>query len=252
MNKSPEKIVNWLKEYSLKNNRKCFVVGVSGGVDSALVSTLCAMTGIKTIVVFLACDSKSSDYERFVMHSEWLSKKFTNVVMTRIELTDVFNFLKKEIPPIFDSEIGWANTKSRLRMVTLYQIATSMNGLVVGTGNKVEDFGIGFFTKYGDGGVDISPIGDLTKTEVRQMCKKLNISPKICNAIPSDGLWDDNRTDEEQIGATYEELEWAMNPSEHPTFEQLTDRQIKILKIYEQRRSSNYHKFIPIPVFNSW
>ena len=242
-----DNIINWLIDYSKTGNFK-FVVGVSGGIDSGVVSTLCAMTGIDTYVVTLPLQQKEEQLLIARKHIEDLKQKFSNVTSSEHDLTDVFLSLQNNLKE-YDSDLGWANSKSRLRMITLYQIATYVGGIVVGTGNKVEDFGVGFFTKYGDGGVDISPIADLTKTEVRALAKELNIIEDIILAKPTDGLWDDDRTDEEQIGATYEELEWAMLYIGDKT--DLDDRQKEVLTIYTGFNTRNKHKMIAIPTFEN-
>lgn len=250
-------IVNWLKDYAVKSNRKSFIVGVSGGVDSALVSTLCAMTGLPTHCVVLPCDSKPIDSERGLKHIAWLEGKFRNTVyLHRIDLTLVFRAFQRETRGGYENELAYANTKSRLRMITLYQVATVYGGLVVGTGNKVEDFGVGFFTKYGDGGVDISPIADLTKTEVRQMCRELGVLPELSEAVPTDGLWEDARTDESQLGASYKELEWAMDylsksPAEMYKVGVLSERQKEVLDVYTKWHNAGAHKLLPIPTFKN-
>ena len=240
-----EKITNWLSEYLINNNMKCFVVGISGGIDSALVSTLCAETGMKTLVVSMPIHQKSNQLDRARNHMSWLKEKYSNVENMEYDLTNVFDLFSS----IFTDkkELSLANSRSRLRMVTLYQIAGDKNGLVVGTGNKVEDFGIGFFTKYGDGGVDISPIADLTKTEVRKLAREFNIIDEILTAKPTDGLWEDNRTDEEQIGATYPELEWAMEFKGNP--QELFGRQKEVYYIFNKLNKQNQHKMLPIPVY---
>lgn len=240
-----EKITFWLKEYLNKNNLKCFVIGISGGIDSALTSTLCALTGEKTIVVSLPIKQKKEHLLLANRHINWLKSNFTNVESLEIDLTDVFEVFKNKFKD--ENLLSLANSRSRIRMVSLYHISSLNNGIVVGTGNKVEDFGVGFFTKYGDGGVDISPIADLFKSEVRMMSKKLGILEDIILAKPTDGLWDDDRTDEEQIGATYEELEWAMTTKEDK--KNMNDEQIKIYSIFEKLNLQNQHKINPIPVF---
>ena len=202
-------IVNWIKKYCNKNKINSLVIGISGGIDSALVSTLCAMTGLKTYIVSMPISQEPNQLARARNHGKWLNDNFKNTIFVEKNLTNSFNEFKKNFND-FNADISFANSKSRLRMICLYQIAGSVNGIVVGTGNKVEDFGVGFYTKYGDGGVDISPIGDLTKTQVRQIAKNLNILEEILQAKPTDGLWEDNRSDEDQIGASYEELEWVM------------------------------------------
>jgi NAD+ synthase len=244
------KISKWLKNYLEDHNFDCFVVGVSGGIDSSLVSTLCAITGKKTIVVSLPINQEKNQLNRANKHINWLKKKYSNVESIDIDLSNSFKSLSTIIEN--PSKLSLANSKSRLRMVSLYLIASNKNGIVVGTGNKIEDFGIGFFTKYGDGGVDISPIADLYKSEVFELSKKLGIDTEIINAKPTDGLWDDDRTDEDQIGASYDELEWAMNElkmNDKIDNSKLTDRQIKVLNIYEKLNTVNKHKMIPIPIF---
>lgn len=240
-----QKISNWLKEYLESNNINCFIIGISGGIDSALVSTLCAQTGKKTIVLSMPIHQPQDQLQRANNHIQWLKEKYSNVESFEFNLTNTFETFKSLFP--VESKLALANSRSRLRMVTLYQIAGTYNGLVVGTGNKIEDFGIGFFTKYGDGGVDISPIADLTKSEVRQMAKKLNIIEEIILAKPTDGLWEDDRSDEDQIGATYEELEWAMNYKNNP--QKLFGRQKEVYYIFNKLNNQNKHKIIPIPVF---
>ncbi|MEY4572224.1 MAG: hypothetical protein RLZ10_1450 [Bacteroidota bacterium] len=245
------KIINWLKNYSDKTNL-CFVVGVSGGIDSALVSTMCAKTGVMTHVVNLPISQNENQVILAKQHMDWLSKNFSNVKIHEVNLTQIFNHLKKELNQ-YNSELGFVNSKSRLRMLALYQIASYHNGLVVGTGNKVEDFGIGFFTKYGDGGVDISPIADLTKTEVRILSEQLGVDKSIINAKPTDGLWEDDRTDEEQIGATYSELEWAMDFESKnkiiKLFYNLSERKKNVLSIFKKLNKKNKHKMVQIPIF---
>ena len=231
-------IVNWLKQYVEGTNGKIdsLVIGVSGGIDSAVTSTLCAMTGIKTILLKLPI--KSSNMSLSISHCKFLDNKFNNIKNYEIDLTNVFNLFQSSCVDFgFDSEIGFANTKARIRMIMLYQVASSSNGLVVGTGNKVEDFGVGFFTKYGDGGVDISPIADLTKSEVKSIGQELKISKEIIMAEPTDGLWDDNRNDQEQLGLSYEEIEKAM-----------LDIYCTNRKKYLDIRKDNIHKMNAIPV----
>ncbi len=255
--KLAEDISNWIKDYTTTNNIKSLVVGVSGGIDSAVVSTLCAMTGLPTYILHIDIWSSQESADILTHHTQWLTTKFFNCTFDYCSLSIVFDKFK-------DTFVGnhhvWANTKSRLRMTALYQIAGYMQGIVVGTGNKVEDFGIGFYTKYGDGGVDISPIADLYKTEVRELGRYLGISEEILNAVPTDGLWSDGRTDEDQIGCTYEELEWAMedgavaewiNGGDGPEEDgiALTDRQREVLRIYHHFNDKNQHKMKPIPTF---
>ena len=238
-------IINWLTDYSKIGNFK-FVVGVSGGIDSAVVSTLCAMTGIDTYVVTLPLQQKEEQLIIARKHIEYLKQNFSNVTSNEHDLTDVFLVLRDTLKE-YDNDLGWANSKARLRMITLYQLATHVGGIVVGTGNKVEDFGVGFFTKYGDGGVDISPIADLTKTEVRLLARELNVIDEVIQAKPTDGLWDDDRTDEEQIGASYEELEWAMSYTGDPA--ELDGRQKDVHRIYTDFHNKNKHKMVAIPIF---
>jgi len=203
-------INTWLLDYIVEAKMKAFVVGVSGGIDSALVSTICALTGIKTIAVSLPIRQEEKQLYRANKHIEWLKENFENVESIEIDVTDVFNVFERQFIDNYHSELAFANSRSRLRMTALYQVAGSISGLVVGTGNKVEDFGVGFYTKYGDGGVDISPIADLLKSEVKLVAQDLGIIQEIIIAKPTDGLWGDDRSDEDQIGATYDELEWAM------------------------------------------
>jgi NAD+ synthase len=238
-------ISGWLKNYLVRNNLKCFVVGISGGVDSALTSTLCAMTGLKTIVISLPILQDKSQLERANNHISWLKDNFKNVESNEYDLTETFKSFEK----LFDvrNELSLANSRARLRMTALYQVSSTNNGIVVGTGNKVEDFGIGFFTKYGDGGVDISPIADLNKSEVFTMSKELGIINEILIAKPTDGLWEDNRNDEDQIGATYYELEKIMDY--HGSIDNLTEREIEVYNIYHKLNKQNKHKIIQIPIF---
>jgi NAD+ synthase len=238
------KISKWLSEYLLESNLECFVVGISGGIDSALTSTLCAQTGKKTIAISMPIHQSPDELKRAHSHIEWLKQKYPNVESLEINLTNTFETFKALFE--IEDKLALANSRSRLRMTTLYQIAGTYKGLVVGTGNKVEDFGIGFYTKYGDGGVDISPIADLTKTEVREMSRELQVLEEILLADPTDGLWEDSRTDEDQIGATYEELERVMECS---NLSELTGRELEVYKIYENYHRKNYHKMIPIPVY---
>lgn len=239
-------IQNWIKNYVLDNNIKTLIVGVSGGIDSAVVSTLCAKTKIPTIAVGMPLNSKPNNTKLSVLQLEFLSK--LNVKTVEVELSETFKSFETLMSQIFKSELASANSKSRLRMMTLYHIATTTNGIVVGTGNKVEDFGVGFFTKYGDGGVDISPIADLYKTEVRELGRYLGIPQDIIDAVPTDGLWDDNRNDESQIGATYEELEWVMEYGVNKT--SYTEKEFKVLETYQKFNEKNKHKMVSIPIFN--
>jgi len=231
-------ISNWIKDYaiSLPFNPPSLIIGVSGGIDSAVTSTLCAKTGLKTIAVSMPIKQNQSQHDLSLRHLKWLEDSFDNVEIMTIELDEVFKSFELRMTN-FNNKLAFANSRSRLRMVTLYQIAQSNKGIVVGTGNKVEDFGVGFYTKYGDGGVDISPIADCTKTDVWNMGKSLGIMNEIIEAAPTDGLWDDSRNDESQLGLTYEQIEEAMNNSNSKYY----DKYIKI-------REPNLHKMKPIPV----
>lgn len=246
--KKIEKIVVWLKKKIKKSKCEGFVVGVSGGIDSALTSTLCALTGLNVIVVSIPIHQDKNQLLLSEKHLQWLCDKFKNVKKITIDLTETFETFKKAQEQL--SELALANTRSRFRMVTLYSIANTNNMLVAGTGNKIEDYGIGFFTKYGDGGVDLSPIGDLLKSEVREMSKCLNILQEIIIATPTDGLWADSRSDEEQIGASYDELEWALKYYDENGYniDKLDQRLIKILNIYVQKHKMNKHKLKSPPV----
>ncbi len=237
--KSVEKIdfiSNWIKDYATNANVKSLVIGISGGIDSAVTSTLSAMTGLNTYVVTMPILDHQTLNQRAINHVNWLKNKFSNINYLDVNLSNVFNDFKKVLGEN-NSEHGYANSQARLRMTTLYQVAASNNGIVVGTGNKVEDFGIGFYTKYGDGGVDISPIADCLKTEVWDMARELDILDEIIEAKPTDGLWTDSRTDEDQVGLSYPEIEEAM------LNENSQNRQ-KYLDI----RKKSIHKMIPIPV----
>lgn len=249
-----EHIVNWLKDYAQQSRVNGFVVGVSGGIDSALTSTLCAMTGMKTYVLEMPIHQHVAQVDRAQEHIAWLKSKFDNVSDARVDLTSVFDAMVAALPAEGTEaaiQLSLANTRSRLRMTTLYYFAGIHGLLVAGTGNKVEDFGVGFFTKYGDGGVDLSPIADLYKTEVYALCAELGIVQSIQDAAPTDGLFGDDRTDEDQIGATYPELEWAMEyvaKGGEANSSELTTRQQEVLKIYLHRNRVNQHKMVPIPV----
>ena len=232
-------IDKWLKDYYYMYAIKAFVVGVSGGIDSAVVSTLCAETGLPTYVMTMPLHSKEENTELSEAHAYGLVEKYSNVTMVNVDLTRTYDTLMTWVDDAFTgNELANANTKSRLRMVSLYQVAGSVGGIVVGTGNKVEDYGVGFYTKYGDGGVDIAPIADLYKTEVRELGRHMGVSTEIINAPPTDGLWDDGRTDEDQIGVTYEQLEEAMEKGIGVGVETL-----------EHFNSRNKHKMEPIPTF---
>ena len=236
-----DNIVRWLKDYYWMHsgNIKGFVVGVSGGIDSAVVSTLCAETGLPTYVMTMPLHSKEENTELSEAHAYGLVEKYSNVTMVNVDLTRTYDTLMTWVDDAFTgNELANANTKSRLRMVSLYQVAGSVGGIVVGTGNKVEDYGIGFYTKYGDGGVDIAPIADLYKTEVWELGEFLGVDERICDAPPTDGLWDDGRKDEDQIGASYAELEEAMEYNTGPAVD-----------ILEKFNKQNNHKMQPIPTF---
>ena len=239
-------IVDWLSHYSETSFTKGFVVGVSGGIDSAVTSTLCALTGKNVIVVNMPILQPPSQYQRSNEHIEWLKRTFKNVTSFNVDLTKSFEQISTDLTNDIQDHLTMANVRARLRMTTLYAYAGHYGYLVAGTGNKVEDFGVGFFTKYGDGGVDISPIADLMKTEVFSLAKELDIIQSIQSAKPTDGLWNDDRSDEDQIGATYPELEWAMTYNGKEST--LSKREIEILAIYRKLNKANQHKMKPIPV----
>ncbi len=232
------RIVDWLSDYSDKSGSESWVIGVSGGIDSAVASTLAAKTGKKVFAVGMPIHQNEEQKELSEAHLLWLEENFSNVTTLRFDLTNTFETFKKDLKRHGSGDHSLANTRSRLRMVTLYQIAGNNKGLVVGTGNKVEDYGVGFYTKYGDGGVDVAPIADLYKTEVWELGKSLGIDSRIVEAKPTDGLWDDGRTDEDQLGASYEDLEYAM---EHGN-----GSAVRILHEFNQ---ANKHKMNPIPTF---
>jgi len=232
------RIVSWLKDYALENNIKAFVIGVSGGIDSAVSSTLAAKTGLPVYALGMPIYQKEEQESLSDAHLEWLQTNFSNVIVDKFDLTKVFETFKFSMKEFGTNTHALANTRSRIRMVTLYQVATSVGGIVVGTGNKVEDYGVGFYTKYGDGGVDIAPIADLYKTEVWELGRHFGVDQRIIDASPTDGLWDDGRTDEDQIGASYAELEEAMETGGGPGLEAL----IKFSQM-------NQHKMNPIPTF---
>ena len=242
-----EDISEWIGDYANKNGIEALVVGVSGGVDSAVTSTLSAMTGIDTIVLNMPIHQDRGQFDLSDRHIEWLKSKWGNVSGEVLDLSSTYDEFCSEMEGL--SELSQANSRARLRMTTLYAIAGSNNGIVVGTGNKVEDFGVGFFTKYGDGGVDISPIADLYKSEVFAIGKELGIIEEILDAAPTDGLWDDGRTDEEQMGASYDELEWAMKELENPSESEMSEREREVMSLYVGLHESNSHKMVPIPVF---
>ena len=231
-------IKDWIFNYanSMPKKAQSLVIGISGGIDSSVTSTLCAMTGIKTIVASMPIKQIASQHDLSLKHKKWLKDKFKNVEFHKIELDEVFKSFQSKLSD-FDSEHGLANSRARIRMTTLYQIASANNGIVVGTGNKVEDFGVGFYTKYGDGGVDVLPIADCTKSEVWELGKELGILDEIIRAQPTDGLWDDGRTDVGQLGLTYQELEEAMTNLNSPNRSK-----------YLEKRKLNLHKMGPIPI----
>jgi len=241
-------ISNWLKDYCEKSKINGFVIGISGGIDSAVTSTLCALTGKRLIVLNLPIKQNQTEFHRSTEHIEWLKKNFKNVETQTVELSDIFKGFEKDLPTDIQDFLTMANVRSRVRMITLYAFASHHKLLVAGSGNKIEDYGIGFFTKYGDGGVDLSPIADLTKTEVYALAAELNIIDSIQKARPTDGLFADNRTDEDQIGATYPELEWAMEYVENNDNYEVDERQKAVLEIYKSRNRANKHKMEAIPV----
>ena len=245
-----DKISNWIKSYAKENNRKTLVVGISGGIDSAVVSTLCGMTKMPTIAVSMPINQIESQDDLSMDHGNWLENKFKNVTHEYINLDRVYERFWLDTFNDYGDEHAFANTKSRLRMVTLHQISGAKKGIVVGTGNKVEDFGVGFYTKYGDGGVDISPIADLMKSEVWQLGKDLGIMQEIIDAPPTDGLWEDGRTDQDQLGGlSYEQMERAMMLDNNKTIAEGSD--VELLNKYRQIRKVNLHKMEPIPVFKN-
>jgi NAD+ synthase len=250
-------ITQWIRSYATKNKISTLVVGISGGIDSSVVSALCAETGIKTIVVQMPIRQNKKLDNRSSIQAGWLLERYKeNVTHMSMDLTPVFSAFEKKLEPFCDSEsfpyeeqkhLAWANSRARLRMMTLYQIAQSHGGIVVGTGNRVEDFGVGFFTKYGDGGVDISPIGDCMKTQVWDMGREFGMPQEIIDAAPTDGLWADNRTDEDQLGMSYPELEVAMTQAETNSGVDNAQEK-KNLRRYREIRARNLHKMLPIPV----
>ena len=247
---TPKKRINhitrWIKSYATKNKIDTLVVGVSGGIDSAVVSTLCARTGLYTIAVSMPIRQSEHTHDLSMRHGEWLKDNFELVDHYVIDLTPTFEQFE-HATRVFSDELAYANSRARLRMATLYQLAQANNGIVVGTGNRVEDFGVGFYTKYGDGGVDISPIGDCMKTEVWAMGRELGVLSEIIDAAPTDGLWADGRTDEDQLGMTYADLETAMHIDEGRI--QCNDKSSNSnLKRYREIRARNLHKMQPIPV----
>ncbi|MFK8272435.1 NAD(+) synthase [Capnocytophaga canimorsus] len=244
-------IVKWLKDYAENARVKGLVIGISGGVDSAVVSTLCAETGLPTLCLELPIHQAESHVSRAKQHIDFLKKNYTNVSSLEVDLTPVFDQFVAQIPPTDKSsyEMALANTRARLRMTTLYYFAGLEGYIVVGTGNKIEDFGVGFFTKYGDGGVDVSPIADLMKSEVYLLGKYLNIPKSILQAKPSDGLFGNDRSDEDQLKASYDELEWAMLQDEKgKTTDDFSGREKEVFQIYKRLNKSNQHKMNPIPI----
>jgi NAD+ synthase len=236
--KRAEIIQKWIDDYCKSAPFKLgsLVIGTSGGIDSSVVSTLCALTGRRTIILSMPIKQNKNQHDLSIVHGDWLSKKFKNVELNLVNLENLFNEFEKSLNK-FNSEHAFANSRARLRMATLYHVAAANNGIVVGTGNKVEDFGVGFYTKYGDGGVDISPIADCTKTQVWELGKYLGVDNKIIDAEPTDGLWNDARTDVDQLGMSYQDLEKAMINSNDPNY-----------KKYLEIRKKNLHKMNPIPV----
>lgn len=261
-----DNIVKWISDYCLLNKRKTLVVGISGGIDSSVVSTLSALTGMKTYVVGMPINQIEGQEELSDAHGEWLQSRFSNVTFVKTDMSAVYDSFLQTINDDIGAryatdKLAQANTRSRFRMVTLYQIAASVGGIVIGTGNKVEDYGVGFYTKYGDGGIDIAPIADLYKTEVWELGESLGIDPRIVSAAPTDGLWDDGRTDTDQLGVSYELLEWVMesgvaewmqgNPEELTQWqgEALTSDQKEAIDQYRKFHRQNRHKMDPIPTF---
>jgi NAD+ synthase len=243
-----EHIVNWLSDYSERSKTNGFVIGISGGIDSAVTSTLCALTGKRVIVLNMPIRQFKAEFDRSSEHINWLKENFKNVSSETVELTPVMESLESALSKEVQDFLTMANTRARVRMTTLYAYAGRHAMLVAGTGNKIEDFGVGFFTKYGDGGVDLSPIADLTKTQVYALAKELKVVRNIQEAKPTDGLFADGRTDEDQIGATYPELEWAMEYLEKKETYDLNARQKHVLEIYTTRNKANKHKMEAIPV----
>jgi len=241
-------IANWLKDYSDNSNTKGFVVGISGGIDSAVTSTLCALTGKEVLCLLMPIHQHQLEFDRSKEHADWLTSTFPNVEACTANLSDTFDCISKQIPAELQSDLTMANARARLRMTSLYTYAGAKSLLVAGTGNKVEDFGVGFFTKYGDGGVDLSPIADLMKSEVFAIAKEMGIVNSIQNAAPTDGLWADGRSDEDQLGATYNELEWAMKAYAKDTENIYTDRKKEVFDIFSRLHKANRHKMDAIPV----
>lgn len=245
-------IVDWLKNYATSANMDGFILGISGGIDSAVTSSLCARTGLRTLCVEMPIHQAPSHVSRGQNHIKSLKHQFANVTNVQVDLTSVFEQFKGVVPQSYECdhlELTLANTRARLRMTTLYYFAGLHKYLVAGTGNKIEDFGVGFFTKYGDGGVDLSPIADLMKSEVIEIGRFLNINQEILDAAPTDGLFGDSRSDEDQIGANYDELEWAMKmDNEEKKATDFTGREFEVFRIYKRLNNANQHKMKPIPI----
>ena len=244
-------ITKWLNDYLITSHTKGFVVGVSGGIDSAVTSTLAARTGKEVLVLDMPIHQAENQSSRSDVHILWLKKNFSNVSSQKINLTHTFDSFSQEVKANENDEktfLSLANTRARLRMTALYYFAAINSYLVAGTGNKVEDFGVGFYTKYGDGGVDLSPIADLYKSEVFALAKELNIVESIQKAAPTDGLWEDGRTDEDQLGASYSELEWAMEKGTNAKVDLFSARQKEVYILYNKLHNANLHKMNPIPV----
>ncbi|MFD0933498.1 NAD(+) synthase [Psychroflexus salinarum] len=247
--KTIDHITEWLNDYLKKSKQNGFVIGVSGGIDSAVTSALCATTGKPTLCVELPIHQHKSQVSRARKHIEHLEGRFANVNSVKVDLSNTFDTFKSSLPELDDKDLqdfALANSRARLRMTTLYYFAGIHGYLVAGTGNKVEDFGVGFYTKYGDGGVDLSPIADLMKSEVYELAESLSVIDDIQEAEPTDGLHGDHRTDEDQIGASYDELEWAMKFD--GDISELSDRQHEVLKLYKKLNTANQHKMQPIPI----
>jgi len=247
--KLKDRIVRWLGDYVIEHNIKAFVVGVSGGIDSAVASTLAASTGLRTYAIGMPIYQKEEQETLSDSHLEWLESNFGNIIVNKFDLSKTFDTFQFTMREYGADKLALANSRSRLRMVTLYQVATTVGGIVIGTGNKVEDYGVGFYTKYGDGGVDIAPIADLYKTEVWELGKHLGVDQRIIDAKPTDGLWDDGRTDEDQIGTSYEMLEWVMEKGLHEDPMFLNEEQTNAINIYQKFNTQNKHKMISIPTF---
>ncbi len=245
-------IVNWLKEYAQKAKINGFVIGVSGGIDSAVTSTLCAKTGFPVLCLEMPIHQEENQVSRALNHITWLQDNFENISTNQVDLTPVFDSLLHSLPSVKNEDdrfMALANTRARLRMTSLYYFAGFHGYLVAGTGNKVEDFGVGFYTKYGDGGVDLSPIADLMKSEVYQIAEFLGINQEIQKAAPTDGLWGDDRTDEDQLGASYDELEWAMRmQDQQKSIQDFEGREKEVFEIYMRLNRANQHKMISIPI----